>query len=441
MFVLGSIQREISGLLSGYSERISEVMSVKGVNDRIDGLTLICREVMRGSTLRYIDGVLHIFNGRYYEACSREVVLSVMGNGLVDLGVSPTDVRRMSDMPLSVLVERSVESERLICFSNGVLDLVSGVFTEGFSAERICTESMSFGYDAGAGCSRWERFLGEVMPDESERLVMQCFFGMVYLDRRELSVEKFALFVGRGANGKSVIFEVMKRVLGEDNVSTLDTSQLTDEKMLPYVKGKRLNFSPDLARGKDFGSALKALASGQDVTGRRIYGDAEKIKCPPLCFALNEMPVFRDVTPAFFRRLLLFSFDVEIPPERQDRELVEKISREDLPGIFNWIRRGTEMLVSRRGEFPSCRKMERNLELLRSEVCDSAFPVKSYLEGRGYSLRPMYRGQPFCLVSQNEIDLGLRHSVSRYMITSELKRFGVQTHRSKELFYKVYERR
>lgn len=436
----GELSSHIRELFSSRSSVLEEACSVRGAGDRVDALTLVCRDALRASGICYIDGVLHFFNGRYYESCSREDVLVALVNVLVDCGVSPTDVRRMSDMPLSVLSERSFPRQNLLAFDNGVLALDSLGWIDGFDGSLLVSESLPYGYDPSAGCQVWDAFLSEMIPDRQTRLVLQEFFGMCYLDRARYSVEKFALFVGKGANGKSVIFEVMKRVLGKENVSTLDAAQLTDEKMLPYLKGRRLNFSPDMARSKDFSSALKALASGQDVTARGIFRDAETVKAPPLCFAMNEMPVFRDVTDAFFRRVLLFRFEVQVPAERQDRQLVDRICRTDLPGIFNWVMEGTRRLMKNGGRFSGSGKMDADLGLLRSEVSQSSFPVKAFLEGRGYSLRPVYGGQPFTLVSQNEIDLGLRGAVSRYMITSELKRFGVQTFRSKELFYKVYQR-
>lgn len=434
----GMLRAELEGLLSSRADALSSVVCVKGLNDRIDALTLLCRDVLRSSTACYISGVMHFFDGRVYVPVKSSDFCAVLGNILVDMGVSPTDVRKMSDMPLSVVMERSFAPSSLLCFENGILDLADGSFSEGFSPSRIVTESLSYAYEPGAACPAWEAFLEEVMPDASKRRVLQEFFGMVYLDRRKVSVEKFALFVGKGANGKSVIFEVMKRVLGPANVSTLDAAQLTDEKMLPTLKGKRLNFSPDMARSKDFSSALKALASGQEVTARGIFRDAEQVVAPPLCFALNEMPVFRDVTGAFFRRMLLFNFDVVIPVERQDRFLVEKICHKDLPGIFAWVIEGRNRLLANGGEFSASAQMDADVSLLQTEVFDSQYPVRAFLESKGLSVRPMYEGQPFTLISQNEIDLGLRQSVSRYMITAELKRLGVKTHRSKELFYKVY---
>lgn len=429
--------REFGGDLVG-------ALDIRSVNDRVDALTLICRDVLSSSSLCYIGGDLHCFNGRYYEPVSRTHVLAVLGNVLISAGVSPTDVRKIGDMPLSVLLGKSHDrSPFLVCFSNCVLSLGCGSeapLCREFHVSVPVVEYHPYPYDSSASCPLWDSFLSEVLPDVSERMVLQEFFGMCYLDRSFLSVEKFAIFVGGGANGKSVIFEVMKRVFGESNVSTLDTHQLSDGRMLPYVKGARLNFSPDLAVQKGFGSALKALASGQDVTGRRIYGDAEKVKCPPLCFALNEMPQFHDVTPAFFRRLLVFGFDVRIPPERQDRGLVGKICSRDLPGIFNWVLEGRRRLLTNGGAFTPCPRMDEALERLRGEAVALSSPVRACLERMGYGTEPSFDGQVPVRLPFRDL-AALLPSLSASSISRAMKRMGVAVGRSRDTYYLVYERR
>lgn len=385
-----------------------------------------------------IDGEPYVFGGECYEGCSLRVIGQDLGNLLMDMGVSPLDVRRAGDMALGVIGERSFSGSGVLCFDNGYFSLSGFTFEGGFSPAVISTERMGYRYDEGAKCPMWDSFLSEVLPDAGARAVLQEFFGMVYLDRGRLSVEKMAFFVGKGANGKSVVFEVMKRVLGEGSVSTLDPVQLSDEKMLPSVKGKRLNFSPDLARHRDFSSSLKALASGQDVTGRRIYGEAEKVNCPPLAFAMNDVPALRDVTDAFFRRVLYFGFDVQIPAERQDRLLVGKICASDLPGIFNWVIEGTKRLLRNRGGFTACQKMDRDLALLRSDV--GGGNVRAYLEGRGLSVVPAYPGQSPTLVSCGEIVEGLGGAVSPNAVSREMSYWGVVRVRNRETFYKLYKK-
>ena len=98
---------ELSGLFSDRKDALLSAIAVKGQNDRIDALALLCREVLRGSSLCFIGGEMHRYDGRCYVVCDRRDVLVCLGNLLVDLGVSPTDVRRMSDMPLGVVSERS----------------------------------------------------------------------------------------------------------------------------------------------------------------------------------------------------------------------------------------------------------------------------------------------------------------------------------------------
>lgn len=435
---MATFRNELSGLLSARGEEISSARSVKGVADRVDAITLLVRSALRASSLCYIGGEMCFYDGMSYVEVDKSSVLADLSNVLVDLGLSPTDVRKMGDMPLSVVVERSYAPHaNLVCFANGILEL-NGLEFGGFSPSRIVTERMPYAYDPSAACPLWDAFLAQVLPEPSVRCVLQEFFGMCYLDRSRLSVEKFLMLIGGGANGKSVIFEVMKKVLGDDNVSTFDSQQLTSEKMIPYVKGKRLNFAPDMRRTSDFDSAMKALASGQDVAGRKIYGDAEKVKCPPLVFAMNEMPRFHDTTDAFFRRLIPIRFDITIPPEKQDKHLVGRIAASDLPGIFNWVLAGRNRLWRQGGEFTRSGAIESYSRDLRSWVDSRQSPVRSYLASRGLTVYPQYENQPFVKVSQREIILGIG-DITPTAITREMNRYGVALHRSREIFYKVYQ--
>lgn len=435
-----AFSRELSGLLSPLSEDASRIRGIKGSNDRVDALTLLVRGVLSSSSLCHIDGELYVFGGRCYVPVSKQAVLGVLANVLTEAGFSPTDIRKMADMPLSVVSGRSYPRSRsLLCFTNIVVSL-DGIKPVGFpfGPQMVVTEALSYAYDPDATCPLWEAFLSEVLPDSSVRAVLQEFFGLCYLDRRRLSVEKFLLLIGSGANGKSVIFEVMKAVFGEDNVSTFDSQQLIDEKMVPYVKGRRLNFAPDMRRSSSFDSALKALSSGQDVTGRRIYGEAEKVQCPPLCFAMNEMPFFKDTTDAFFRRLIPIRFEVTIPPQRQDRSLVRRIVASDLPGIFNWAIAGRNRLLASGGEFTPCPAIDGYLRDLRRRVEEMSEPVRRYLSSKGYAVYPSYDGQPTVKVSQREIASAIG-DISPTAITREMGRYGIVPHRSREIYYRVYQ--
>ena len=82
-----SLSAELVSLISSRSESLSSACGVKGQNDRIDALTLFCRDLIRSSTLCLIDGEVHSFDGRVYVPVSRRDVVSVLGDVLTDRGV------------------------------------------------------------------------------------------------------------------------------------------------------------------------------------------------------------------------------------------------------------------------------------------------------------------------------------------------------------------
>lgn len=438
------LKSEFSELLSSDRERLDDITHVRASQQRIDSYTLLLRDVLAKSSLCYLNGELSFFDGRSYVVVSSKDVADVMGNLLIENGVSPSDVRRIGDMPFLVLSERKHRIDHSkVCFENCVLDMQSGnVLSFGTS---IHTDYVRpFSYYEDAKCPTWERFLGEVLPDEDEQACLQEFFGMCFLDRDRYSVEKFAMFIGSGSNGKSVVFDVIKSVIGKRYVSFLDPTQLMDAKNLIDVDGKRLNFAPDIRKGASFDSALKALSSGQEVTGWEMYKGGKVIKCPPLVFAMNELPRFRDVTGAFFRRILLFSFDVTIPEERQDKSLAARIVRSESAGVFRWMMEGLwrmqERLREGKREFTYCQKMAENLELLKKRVRNEENPVLQYLDNAGWSVEPIWVGQEPEKVRANDLYAAMQGRVSMNAIARELTSLHVKKVRASSVTYYLYRK-
>lgn len=434
------LKSELSALISSNRERLDEITRSRASQQRIDDYTSLLREILVESSLCYLDDVLSFFDGRCYVPISEKRASSMVGNLLHDNGVGASDIRRIGDMPFLVLEERRYDTDsNLVCFDNCALDVRSGKVLP-FGKENHTDYIRPFPYYEDAPCATWQRFLDEVMPDKDEQSCLQEFFGMCYLDRNFLSVEKFALFVGTGSNGKSVVFDVIKSVIGKERVSYLSPDQLMNEKQVVSVLGKRLNFAPDIRKGASFDSALKALSSGQDVAGWRLYSGTTVIKCPPLVFALNEMPRFRDVTSAFFRRVMLFSFDVTIPEEKQDRSLASRIIENESSGVFLWMLRGLWRLQERRGIFTHCEKMATNLEALKRKVRNEENPVLQYLDNAGWSTEPLWVGQEATKVPATTIFQGMGCRISMNAIAREMTSLSVRRERGTEIRYYLYRK-
>lgn len=434
------LKSELSALISSDRERLDEITRSRASQERIDNYTSLLRQVLVKSSLCYLGEVLSFFDGKCYVPISIKRVSSMIGNLLHDNGVGASDIRKIGDMPFLVLEERRFDiDDNKVCFDNCVLDVRSGdVLPFGTS---IHTDYVRpFSYSSDARYPMWKKFLNEVMPDEDEQACLQEFFGMCYLDRTKLSVEKFAIMVGSGSNGKSVVSDVITSVIGEKRVSHFFPEQLMEDKKIVDVVGKRLNLAYDLPKKSTFDSTLKALSSGQAVAGWKIYSGTIEVKCPPLVFALNEIPRFRDLTNAFFRRVLLFSFDTIIPESKQDKGLAARIIAKESAGVFHWMMEGLWRLQDNKGMFTYCEKMADNLEALKRRVRDEESPVLQYLSNAGWSVEPVWVGQEVTKVTATSIYEGMNHRISKDAITRELTSLGVKRDRGTEVRYFLYKK-
>lgn len=435
---LDVLKQDLLTLLQPCRDEFSRLTMSRSATERIDGYVTILRRALASSSLCYIDNRLAFFDGRAYTTLTSRSLILIVANILPEFGVGASDAKKVGDMPFSVIFEKSYRNDPdKVCFQNCVYDIRRNQAYQ-FDRRHITDYTLPYDWYADAACPKWDAFLAEVLPDASERACLQEFFGMCYVDRDKFSIEKMALLIGAGSNGKSVIFDVMKNVIGKEWVSFLSPDQLIDNKQLVSVAGKKLNFAPDIKRSAAFDSGLKALSSSQDVQGWRLYEGNVVIKCPPLVFAFNEMPHFRDDTDAFFRRLMPFQFDVVIPPERQNKKLAAEICEAELPGIFRWVMDGRRRLLNRKGSFTRCARMDKAVAALKRRVRSEQCPTLSYLESIGYTTRPQYDGQPFEKVTASRIYEGMGGRISKDAITRELNSYHVAKDRGVEVRYFLY---
>jgi phage/plasmid-associated DNA primase len=60
----------------------------------------------------------------------------------------------------------------------------------------------------------FEKYLDEVLPNRQLQKIIAEYFGYLFVSNRVLKLEKALILYGTGANGKSVIFEVLERAVG-----------------------------------------------------------------------------------------------------------------------------------------------------------------------------------------------------------------------------------
>jgi putative DNA primase/helicase len=212
------------------------------------------------------------------------------------------------------------------------------------SPQWFSTTVLPFDYVEGATCARWETFLNQVMEADEERIrLIQEWVG--YLLTPDTSHHKFLVAEGEGANGKSVLLEVLSALLGVENVSHVPLEMFGQRFQLTPTIDKLANICAEVGE-------ITAVAEGvlkQFTAGDRMYFDRKGIpgvmRYPTarLILATNSKPRFKDRSMGIWRRVILVPFRFTVPAERQDRDLPRKL-KEELPGIFLWALAGLRRL-------------------------------------------------------------------------------------------------
>src|SRR5262249_35765012 len=270
----------------------------------------------------------------------------------------------------------------LINLANGTFEITAerqGL--RDFCREDFLTYQLPFDYDEKADCSKWQIFLNEVLPDEAGRVeecdsigdsyeefkarqkILAEFIGYCFTD---LKLEKVLLPYGSGANGKSVFFDVMTALLGEENISHFGLHHLTHEYNRAKLANKLLNYASEVSSRLE-SETFKQMASGRPIQARLPYGQPFTLtNYAKLAFNCNELPRDVEHNKAFFRRFLIIPFDVTIEEDKQDKELARKIIADELPGVFNWVIDGLKRLL-RQKKFTECQAVRDALTAYQRE--------------------------------------------------------------------------
>jgi P4 family phage/plasmid primase-like protien len=255
-------------------------------------------------------------------------------------------IRAMIDMaksePGMMASLREFDSDHwLLGVSNGVLDLRRGKLLP-VTPDLYVSKRCNVAYDPEADCPLFKRYLSQVVPDNSCREFLVRWCG--YLLTGDVSEQKFVFLYGSGRNGKSVLIELISRLLG-DYSRKIQTEMLMKQFRssqgpspdIVGLHGKRLVYCNETTEGRHLDDArVKELTGGDTLSGRVPYAKTD-VEFPPnhkLVVVGNHQPVISDNSLGMWRRMIVLHFSETIPEDDVDKHLLEKLTAES-PGILN----------------------------------------------------------------------------------------------------------
>ncbi|MFP7447172.1 phage/plasmid primase, P4 family, partial [Bacillus infantis] len=227
---------------------------------------------------------------------------------------------------------------------NGIVDLQTGKLLP-HDRELGITKITNVAFDEKADCPEWKSFLEQIFQGDKELVeYMQRLIG--YSLTGEITEQIMVFLIGGGSNGKSTFINTIKDLMGEYGKQAKSDT---------FIKKKETGANNDIARlvGSRFVSAIesedgeqlseafvKQITGGEPVLARFLRQEYfEFIPEFKVFFTTNHKPVIKGVDEGIWRRIRLIPFNLQLPKEKRDKKLPEKLSLE-MPGILNWAIEG-----------------------------------------------------------------------------------------------------
>lgn len=286
----------------------------------------------------------------------------------------------------------------LINFRNGTLDLRSGKLGQ-HSRLHYITTMVDMDFDPEASAPRWEQFLSEVFsgrPEELDYLQRYLGYGLC----GDVSDQSMMLWVGLGANGKSVLASAIRDTLSgyaeevapESLIAQGPKSTRSD---LVRLRSARLVFSSETNEDQKMDeSLLKRLSGGDSIVARTLYATEESFRPTfRLVLLTNSFPSFTGDDSAIWRRLRVVEFKRIFALSEQDAHLGQKLATEK-QGIMAWLVSGF-LRYQKVGLKPTAAMTEHLQSLRESADSVGTFIASNCREGAGRKVRAKVLYQRF----------------------------------------------
>lgn len=235
-----------------------------------------------------------------------------------------------SEPGIPVLREDFDTHPYLMNVRNGTIDLRTGKL-RAHDRKDLLTCMAPIDYDEAAECPRYDRFLREIFVREAGGDWSPDDDLIGYVDRAfghalsgDNTVQELLILHGEGANGKSVLLDLQRRILGPDYACQAESNLLMARRHeahptgLADLAGKRFVTASETGDGKKLAEALvKNLTGDGTIKARLMRQDFfEFDRTFKIVLATNHRPEILGSDHGIWRRIRLVPFHVRfVAPE------------------------------------------------------------------------------------------------------------------------------
>lgn len=314
--------------------------------------------------IKRIEGQLHIYTDGGYMSGYRRIESAMLQLIPQIKAQQRSEVLKYIEIACGENVK--LADAKLIAFKNGIFDMEKSEI-KSFSPDVIITNKIPWNYIPDAYSELADNVLNKIAcNDKNIRKLLEECIGYCFYRRNELS--KAFVLTGEKANGKSTFLDMIKNLLGPENISALDLSELDERFSTAMMSNKLANIGDDISdefmHGKSV-SIFKKIVSGNEIKaefkGQDTFFFNPYVK---LLFSANDIPRIKDKTGAVLRRLVIIPFNAQFSRKDADYDpyIIYKLRDEKVMEYL--IKIGIEGLkrVIKNNGFSESAKVERAIK-------------------------------------------------------------------------------
>ena len=179
-----------------------------------------------------------------------------------------------------------------------------------YSPNLIINNRIDYDYKEDAYHELLDKTLDKVCCyDQEVRDLLEEMIG--YSLYRKNTMQSAFILTGEGSNGKSTTLNLIKKLLGKQNYTSLDIRELEENFKPAELYNKLANIGDDISSKYLEGSSIfKKVVTGESFIANRKFGQPFELESyATQIFCANTLPNVNDRTDGFSRRLIIIPFN------------------------------------------------------------------------------------------------------------------------------------
>jgi P4 family phage/plasmid primase-like protien len=253
---------------------------------------------------------------------------------------------------------------------NGLLNLETQTIKP-FTKDEIFTFKLNVTFDDTKQCPKWLNFLHQILPDETDRNLLQEIMGYTLFPG--MPKHKIFWFYGLGRNGKGRVIATLEFILGAEFCANIELKEFDGEHRfaVSQLYGCLINVSSEPDTKNDLETALIKKLTGEDTLDAEVKIKQRRLKFKNIAkpFVLgNSFPPVKDTSLGFWNRVEILKFPNSFVGDKQidDIEKTWLSDSNEVSGILNWMLTGLHRISQNKDFIKSKTTTETMTEFKRA---------------------------------------------------------------------------